>query len=210
MPSPFHPQRNFTDISDGKVGLMIASRGLRQAKAVHTGNGPEIALALLRCTGWLSLDDLSTRKGHAGSPFIATPAAQMQNSYGFEYSIIPHKGTWHNAFQQAYAFNAPMRAVIALPHAGIWGAAGSFIQSQPGTFVITAIKTAEDLNGLIVRGYNITAEQIDIIIRPLFTFTSVQKVSMGETRVADVPQAADGSVRLKGRAYEIITLRFIT
>lgn len=208
-PSPFRPQRNFTDISDGKVGLMIASRGLRQAKAMQTQDGAEIVLALLRCTGWLSLDSLSTRKGHAGPPFIATPAAQMQGCYSFEYSIIPHKGTWHNAFHQACAFNAPMKAVIALPHAGVWDAAGSFIQSQPGTFVITAVKTAEDLNGLIVRGYNITAEQIDICIRPLFTFTSVQKVRLDETRVADIPHAADGSVRLKVGAFEIITLRFI-
>jgi hypothetical protein len=38
---------------------------------------PQIALTLLRCVGWLSRDDLSTRRGHAG-PYMATPGASCR------------------------------------------------------------------------------------------------------------------------------------
>jgi alpha-mannosidase len=156
QPSPSHPQRCFIDISDGAHGLMVANRGLREAEAIQVGRGTEIALTLLRCVGWLSLDDLPVRKGHAGPPFTATPLAQMRGTYSFDYSIIPHKGTWRDAYRHAYEFNAPLKAVIGLPHPGTLPGAGAFIQARPATFIITAVKTAGDGDGLVVRGYNIT------------------------------------------------------
>ena len=118
QPRPEVPQRAFTDISDGKTGLMIANRGLPEVEVLKNALGnAEIALTLLRCIGWLSRDDFSTRKGHAG-PFMETPGAQMPGQWFFEYSIIPHPGGWDSAFWQAYAFNSPLRAVSTGMHAG--------------------------------------------------------------------------------------------
>ena len=209
QPLPTHPQRDFTSISDGRTGLTVASRGLREAEALNNGKGSEIALTLLRCVGWLSLDNLSTRTGHAGPPFITTPAAQMHGKHRFEYSIIPHKGAWQNSFRQAGIFNTQLKAVLSLPHPGALPGTGAFIISAPGSFVISSTKIAEDSNGLIVRGYNITSKEIDVCVKPLFTFTSAQKVRLDETRTADVSLSADGMARLKAAAHEIVTLKFI-
>ncbi len=118
QPRPEVPQRAFTDIHDGKSGLMVANRGLPEVEVLKNRQGnAEIALTLLRCVGWLSRDDFSTRKGHAG-PFMETPGAQMPGQWVFDYSIIPHPGDWNSAFWQAYAFNAPLRSVSTSLHAG--------------------------------------------------------------------------------------------
>jgi mannosylglycerate hydrolase len=48
----------------------------------------EIEITLLRYVGWLSLDDISTRKGQARLTGVATPDAQMLGKHAFD-SIIP-------------------------------------------------------------------------------------------------------------------------
>ena len=208
QPAPAHPQRCFIDVSDGTLGLMVANRGLREAEAIQVGRGTEIALTLLRCVGWLSLDNLPVRKGHAGPPFIATPLAQMQGTYNFAYSIIPHKGTWREACRHAYEFNAPLRAVIGLPHPGKLPGASSFLQVEPATFIITAVKAAEDGNGMIVRGYNITSEAIDVLLKAVFSFKSICRTMLDETNGAEIDGTPEGTVRFQAGAHEIVTLRF--
>ena len=94
-PRPEVPQRAFTDISDGQVGLTIANRGLPEVQVLPGADGSttEIALTLLRCVGWLSRDDMPVRQGHAG-PAYETPGAQVPGRWSFDYSIIPHPGHW--------------------------------------------------------------------------------------------------------------------
>ena len=208
QPSPSHPQRCFIDVSDGNRGLMVANLGLREAEAMRVGHGTEIALTLLRCVGWLSLDNLPVRKGHAGPPFLATPLAQMQGAYRFDYSIIPHSGDWHNAYRQAYEYNAPLRAEIGLPHPGTFPPSNSFIRVEPAAFIVTAIKTADDGNGMVVRGYNITSEAIDVILKPGFPFKSAYRTRLDETAGLDIDLTPEGSARFQAGAHEIITIRF--
>jgi len=209
QPSPSHPQRCFIDVSNGECGLMVANRGLREAEAIKVDRGTDIALTLLRCVGWLSLDNLPVRKGHAGPPFIATPLAQMQGTYSFDYSIIPHKGTWREAYRYAYEFNAPLRAVIGLPRPGKLPGASSLLQVEPATFIITAIKAAYDANGIIVRGYNITPEPIDVRIKAVFPFKSIYLTRLDETNGAEIDSTSEGIVRFQAGAMEIVTLRLI-
>ncbi|MCJ7676525.1 MAG: hypothetical protein MUO35_02230, partial [Anaerolineales bacterium] len=42
-----------------------------------------VAITLLHCFGWLSRDDLATRKGGAG-PSVETPGGQERGPYRFE------------------------------------------------------------------------------------------------------------------------------
>ncbi|MFA5066095.1 MAG: glycoside hydrolase family 38 C-terminal domain-containing protein [Dehalococcoidia bacterium] len=202
------PQRAFVDISDGKIGLMIANRGLPEVEVLQTDQVSEVALTLLRCTGWLSLDNLDTRKDHAGPPWLAVPDAQMHGTYEFEYSIIPHEDGWIGSFQQAYAFNAPMRAVVAIPHPGIREGAGSFLTVVPDLFVITAIKMPEDGSGLIVRGFNISSRAIDVSIKPDLPIVAVGRCRLDETAVDELLIEQDGCVRFSAGGHEIVSLRF--
>jgi hypothetical protein len=89
----YHPQRAFVDVSDGSRGLAVLNRGLPEYEAVPSDEGVWLGVTLLRCVGWLSRDDLSTRYKHAGPP-LETPEAQCLGKYAFEYAVVAHTGGW--------------------------------------------------------------------------------------------------------------------
>jgi mannosylglycerate hydrolase len=211
-PRPEVPQRAFVDVSTGKMGLMVANRGLPEVAVLPPGRddpqgGCEIALTLLRCVGWLSRSDLSTRDGHAG-PMMATPGAQVPGRHTFEYALIPHAGDWRGAFSQAYAYNAPLRAVGAELHAGGLPKQGSFLEVEPDGFVLSAIKEAEDGHGWVVRGYNVGDETLAVRLAPWRRFASAARINMAERDVNDLPLAADGSIRLQAGPHQVVGVRF--
>jgi alpha-mannosidase len=211
-PRPEAPQRTFCDISDGRVGLMIANRGLPEVEVLRTPAGTEIALTLLRCVGWLSRADLAVRLGHAG-PGLATPGAQMTGRWGFDYAILPHAGDWHQACLQAYAFAAPLRALSLAPCAGALPPAGAFITHEPPEFVITAVKESEEAplagRGWIVRGVNLGDQPLTVALKPALAVKRAWRANLAEEPLEALPIEEDGRVRFSVRAHEIATVRFV-
>jgi mannosylglycerate hydrolase len=223
QPRPEVPQRAFTDVSDGETGLMVANRGLPEVAVLQdftsspTGDGgggaggargrSEIALTLLRCVGWLSRGDLPNRRGHAG-PALPSPGAQEIGQHRFAYALIPHHGGWEEAFQEAYAFDVPLRAVAAAVHEGARPAAAALLRVEPAQFVLSAVKSAEDGRGVVVRGYNIAAEPIRVTLAPGQRFARAARVRLDETEEVELAPADDGSVTLEARGHEIVTVRF--
>ncbi|HEX2987724.1 MAG TPA: glycoside hydrolase family 38 C-terminal domain-containing protein, partial [Chloroflexota bacterium] len=153
-PTTSNPQLNFVDLSDGESGLMIANRGLPEYEVEQMAKGPCLSVTLLRCIGWLSRDDLSTRTGAAG-PLLPTPGAQMPGIHSFDYSIIPHAGEWDQAASQAFWFARPLRSRWTGRHPGPIGQEASFLALSPSSLQLSAVKQADDgSDTLIVRLYN--------------------------------------------------------
>jgi len=208
QPRPEVPQRAFTSVTDGNSGLTVANRGLTEVEVLKNAAGnAEIAITLLRCVGWLSRDDFSTRKGHAG-PFLETPGAQMPGIWVFDYSIIPHAGGWQNTFAQAYAFETPMRLACTGLHSGPLPVSGSFVKVEPATFVVSAVKQSESGGGWLVRGYNITGEPIRVTLKPWKLFNKVEQVNLAEEKQATLKPDKDGRVILPVRGHEIVSVLF--
>ncbi len=201
-PRPEVPQRAFCDVSDGRVGLLLANRGLPEVAFDST----EIALTLLRCVGWLSRADFATRRGHAG-PATATPGAQEIGRQHFEYALVPHAGGWTTAFAEAYAFDVPLRAVDRPLHPGTLPTAASFLQAEPAVFVLSAVKPAENGAGVIVRGYNMLADPIQGTLRPLLRFARATRVRLDEEELEPLALAEDGSLAFAAQGCEILTIR---
>jgi mannosylglycerate hydrolase len=212
QPRPEHPQRTFVSVSNGKTGLAIANRGLREAavlsEADPAGNS-EIALTLLRCVGWLSRDDFSTRRSHAG-PGLPTPGAQMPGNHRFEYAVIPSGENLAERapYAQALRFNAPLRNSITGLHAGDLASEDSFVAYEPQDFVLSAVKESEDGNGWILRGYNISVEDIQVVITSQIPFERVWRANLAERQLAELEVDQDGCLVLPLRAHEILTLKF--
>ena len=59
------PLHSFVDAGDGARGITVLADGLNEYE-VTAGPGPSVALTLLRSVGWLSREDLSTRRGTPG------------------------------------------------------------------------------------------------------------------------------------------------
>ncbi len=114
-PMAIYPQQTFTDINDGRRGLTLINKGIPEYEAFKSkGDGINIALTLLRCIGQLSKTDLKTRQGPAGPP-VPTPGAQSMGKNTFEYSLVPHTGTYQSArtYQLAHQFVASPKVVMA-------------------------------------------------------------------------------------------------
>jgi alpha-mannosidase len=209
QPMPTVPQRGWADVSNGQVGLMVANRGLPEVEFVPGDDGTTIALTLLRCVGWLSRDDLHCRRGRAGS-LLPTPEAQCPGRYTFHYSLIPHSGRWEDARAQAEAFRAPLRAVAAGVRSGPLPPTASLVQTDPPSFVLTAIKQPEDESapGLIVRGVNLSDRPVTVRLRPWRAFDRATHTNLNEAALEPLSMDGDGAVTLPARPWEIVTVKW--
>ncbi|HEX8990111.1 MAG TPA: glycoside hydrolase family 38 C-terminal domain-containing protein [Anaerolineales bacterium] len=210
-PRPEAPQRAFTSLTNGDTTLTVANRGLHEAEVLRgrsSDGAPrsEIAVTLLRCVGWLSRDDFSTRHGHAG-PFLETPKAQMQGEWEFDYSIVA--GLTKNAsFQQAWNFQSALRAAPAGIHAGPLPAEGSFIRVDHASFVVTTVKETEDDRGWILRGYNVGETPISVTLAPWRRFARAERVNLAEQPLQTLGLGQNGEVVVQAAGHEIVTVLF--
>jgi alpha-mannosidase len=214
-PRPETYQSAFTSISDGQNTLIIANRGLPEVEALKNTTS-EIAITLLRSVGWLSRDDFSSRRNHAG-PLLETPKAQMIGEWEFDYSIIvgqianlsPQPEQISNLFyQQAWNFESPLRATGTSLHAGTLPSSGSFFRVDNASFVVSAVKETENGKGWIVRGYNIGDEEISVTITPWHKFAKAERANMAEETVTRLKVGRGGEVTVKARGHEVVTVKF--
>jgi mannosylglycerate hydrolase len=213
-PRPEAPQRCFTSIySSNNDGLAVSNRGLPEAAVYQNeAGGSEIALTLLRCTGWLSRGDLSTRKGHAG-PRLPTPGAQELGVHKFEYAFLPDDGEDRSVFfQKARNFSVPLRAVSTRIHPGDLPGNGSFVKVEPDDIEVSIVKLSENSesgsSGWVIRGYNQNDKDIQITITPFRRFPYAARVDLAERHLADLEVEADGSITFSVGGHEIFTVFF--
>ena len=209
-PRPEVPQRQFTSIANDRLSLTIANLGLPEVEVLKNEAGnSEIAITLLRCVGWLSRDDLTTRKSHAGPMEVAVPDAQMVGSFNFDYAIIPGESHWRDYIHHAYAFNAPLKLNTTSVHPGTLPTMGSFIENTNNDFVITTVKTYKDGSGLIVRGYNLLSTPIDTSLKLFLPVRDAQLVSLDEKSAIPLSISSAGTINLHINGYKIITIRLL-
>ena len=203
-----YPQKAFVSVDDGVRGLTIGNNGLPEYEALDTPNGVTIAVTLLRCVGWLSRSDISSRRGGAG-PQIRTPGAQLHGRHVFEYCVIPHDADWQSAGAHALAYQRlrPMRARWSRHGLGRIASEGSLLKVDSPAFNVSAIKRAEDGDGVIVRLYNITNDNAEASVELAGFEGPVSVVNLNEELIGDVPRI-DGGVDISARPNEIVSLRF--
>ncbi len=206
-PVTSQPQLAFVDVNDGESGLLVANRGLPEYDVAMLEGGPCVALTLLRCVGWLSRDDLTTRQGAAG-PSIPTPGAQMPGTHTFEYSVIPHAGGWEQALCQARWFATPLRAQWTGIHPGASGTEASFLTISPSSLLLSAMKRAEGGGkDLIVRFYNATNKATEAVLHCIFPLEAAELTSLAEEPGEDVPVIDGHTLRFQVGPNQIVTLR---
>lgn len=207
QPRPEVPQRAFTSLSDGNLRLTVANRGLPEVEVQtsEVSKTSEVCLTLLRCVGWLSRDDFSTRRGHAG-PMLETPGAQMVGKWEFDYSVIVGQSD-NLSYRQAWGFEAPLRAIFTDLHAGNLPPQGSFVEVTPAGFLVSAIKESEDGRGWIVRGWNVSGREARITLRPWKPFKRAEAVNLAEGSFQTLKPEKDGAVTGMVGGFKIFSVR---
>jgi len=221
------PQKRFVDVSNGVLGLGVLNRGLPEYEVVQSGPGVTpgrvaVALTLLRCVEWLSRDDLSTRRGHAG-PMEYTPEAQCLGHQEFDYALVPHSGDWEAdealVLREAQAFNISVRAVVTDQHAGQQLSQATLLEVEPRELVVSTIKRSNSGEGLIVRVYNPLSHAVEASLRlglaaskafvtNLYEEQQEQLFWSGEGNKEAPSQANSSPVRVGIRSREIVTILF--
>ncbi len=178
---PFQPMQNFVDVSDGKLGMAVMTKGLREYE-VEDDNERTVKITLIRtqraymtANGNMTVEELDKYTG--------------QHSFGtleYEYAIYPHTGKWNEAevINKAYQFKVPVKAVQGVPHGGVLPVSGSLITiNQEKKVLISALKRSENGEGTILRVWNTTGETLPLEISTILPITSVERVMLNEQPV---------------------------
>ncbi len=182
---PTFVSRRFVDCSDGLTGVAVLHDGLLEYEVV--GDGNELALTLLRTTGYLSRTEPSLRPNPAGPP-DPLDGPQLQRHLAFDYALLPHRGDWRDAdlHAAADAFLVPLERVRGGGVAGAHRAPSGRALRVDGAEV-SAVK--RDGGGLAVRMFNASPEpsqaaiehddtpargwRVDLLGRPIEPFEGV-------------------------------------
>ena len=81
------------DPSAGTVGLALVHDGLLEYEVVHIDDqsGTELALTLVRATGYLSRSEPVLRPNPAG-PLDRLEGPQLQTTLALDYAVVLHRG----------------------------------------------------------------------------------------------------------------------
>lgn len=126
----------------------------------------------------------------------------------FIYSFYPHSGTWQTGgtVNNAFELNFPLMGFATEKHQGNSEAGTSFIEVSHDDFVIDAVKTAEDGNGVIIRGYESCRFRGERTITLNIPFTKVTECNLMEDNENNIP--TDGnSFTIKVKPFEVRTFR---
>jgi alpha-mannosidase len=207
QPRPEVPQRLFSFIKNATHGILLVNKGLPEICVTSSKNGELVFyLTLLRCTGWLSRDDLSGRPRAAG-PVLATPGAQQLGRHVFEYALIPFGSDWKDTLAQIYAFDLPLKAVLSGPHSSILPPQGSFLKCDPTDFIQSTLKTAEDGKSVILRGYNLSGQSVPAVIFTDLPFSKYAQAQLDETAKSATLPIKSGRFTSYVAPYQIVTFR---
>ena len=180
------PAMRWADLGDGKHGLSV----INNSKYGYDAAGNVLRLTLLRSAKW------------------PDPEADMGHHH-FHYALYPHAGTWKDALtvRHGYEYNYPLTAVVTTAHVGSLPAEHSFASVAPENVVLTAVKKAEDANGLIFRVYEWAGKDSTVEFHVPPGATSATVTNLMETPEG-LPLGVVGDVvKAPIKPYEILTIR---
>ncbi|MDD4689141.1 MAG: glycoside hydrolase family 38 C-terminal domain-containing protein [Eubacteriales bacterium] len=204
QPMNNQPQRLFTDVSDGKRGITIISRGFSEYDARDNG---DVYFTMLRCVSHLSKDTNGERSYCNAGPGYATPLAQEIGIHEIEYALYFHQGDYivGESVKACDEFYARPRCVQGNKYDGNLPASGSYITLNGEGIVLSAVKKAENGNDWIIRVYNSLDKSADATISTINKIVKATKTNLNEDYESDLV-IKDNIATFNVGAYEIYTI----
>ncbi len=201
------PFQGIVSLGDERGGLTVAARGLPEYGLLPGTGGWAVAVTLLRCTGWLSRPDLACRPGDAGWS-VPTPGAQCPGAHRWEYAVIPFGAPDQRdeSLRLARAFTTPMTGFAVRRESGPMPRRFSFFELEPSMLVVTALKTAQEAAGAVVRFFNPSSEKLHALLKSYLPLRVAKKVRLDETPVEELPINGTREVTIPVGGHEIVTL----
>jgi len=191
------PALRWADYSDDKLGISLLNN-CKYGYDAKNGTTPDspgnvLRLSLLRSPEW---PDPHADEGH----------------HEFTYSFYPHAGGWRDAMttRHGYELNYPMTVTQPTVHSGSLPASHSFVKIDVPNVMLTAVKKAEDDDGLLIRFYEWAGKAADVRIELPQAASSAEETNLME--MTDHPlTVGDGgkSVTVATKPYEIKTVKVV-
>ncbi|MGZ4737500.1 MAG: glycoside hydrolase family 38 N-terminal domain-containing protein [Acidimicrobiia bacterium] len=184
-------------------GLRVGAPGLPEAEVTPDG---VIAVTLLRAVGWLARLDLVARPIPAG-PGLEAPGAQCPDGVVAELTLAPSDDDADG--RNARAGELGLRAVPA-GDPPILPPETALVTIESPNIELSALKPAEDGNGIVLRVLNPTDVAVPAAIRLGIPVSEVTSVRLDETPDGDVVELVDDVVRIDVGPHALRTLRLGT
>lgn len=196
-PSNAQHQHAFVSVSDGKLGLTVANKGLNEYEVLRDGSNT-IAVTLLR-----SVSEL----GDWG--VFPTPEAQCLGQQTVEFAVYPHAGDVVEAaaYVSSYQFQSPWFVQQTGVQEGKLPAVYQPLKWQGDSLALSAFKMAADTGDLIVRWYNLAHAPRTLEVTAGFPAAQVYKSDIIERR-HDSAAATEGSLHAEVGKAQIVTYAF--
>jgi len=191
--------QTWVDCSDGQHGVALLNRGTPGYWI--TGNRLELVLlrSFANYTGYQQAGLKKNVPGYESS--TQTELAREHGTHEFEYSLVSHVGEWRSAqlCERGQSWNTPF---VTCPGSA-QTASPSFIRFGHG-FTLTALKRAQNGEGIVIRGYETTgqAHSVKMILPP--KYKKVSKASLLEEPLEEM-SIENGVVQFPCAPHEIVT-----
>ncbi len=179
------PALRWADLSDAKHGFSL----LNNCKYGYDSKGNVLRLSLLRSPEW---PDPHADEGH----------------HEFTYSLYPHAGSWRDAMtvRRGYELNYSLSSKQVMHHTGTLAPQYSFLQIRADNVVLTALKNAEDNDGVVLRFYEWAGKEGDVGLQLPPGAQSASETDLMERPIAQLT-IASGSTSVHTKPYEIKTVK---
>jgi alpha-mannosidase len=180
------PAQRWADLGDGSHGFSL----INESKYGYDGVDNLLRLTLLR------------------SPVWPDPDADRGRQH-FSYELYPHAGTWQQALteRRGYGYNYTLKALQVDSHTGSGPAEHSFVSVEPENVVLTAVKKAEDSNGLVFHFFEWAGQQANVTLTlPPGATAATETNLMEKPEGAPLTITAD-KVTVPIKPFEILAVR---
>lgn len=178
----------WVDVSEHGYGVAL----LNDCKYGHSINGSTLSLTMLKCP--------------------TDPYAQAdQGKHSFTYSLLPHVGDFREAgvIAESWELNQPLMSMPVSAHGGTLDETFSYVSCDSDNIVISAIKKAEDDDGLIVRFHDAFDCKSTVSLRVPHGIKKAYLCDLLEKEQSELA-VTNGRIMLSVSNFEIITVKLCT
>ncbi|MEO6966058.1 MAG: glycoside hydrolase family 38 C-terminal domain-containing protein, partial [Acidobacteriaceae bacterium] len=177
----------WADMGDGTHGLSL----INESKYGYDGKENVLRLTLLR------------------SPVYPDPNADRGHQH-FSFALYPHAGDWKQALtvRHGFDYNYKLQARQVEAHTGTLPLEHSFIAINDPNVVLTAVKKAEDANGLILHFYEWAGKDSEVGIQVPPGATSATLTNLMEKPEGNpIPVTGTDQITVPIHPYDIMAVR---
>ena len=209
-PADSHPQQEYTLVQDGGVGLAVFAAGLPEVAPRRGADGAvTLDVTLLRAVGWLSRDDLATRRRQNAGPTVPTPEAQCPGAHTFRLALTPFAADAVDAGlpRLSREWRRPPYVVQGVADGHAPGGDG-LLEFEGAGVAVSAVKRHAKRNTLVVRLYGFTGARAATVLRFGPAVARAWRTDLLEERIEEIPASAR-RIEMAVEPYEIVTLEVL-